>query len=248
MRGSGPAAVFVVLLSGVFASGAARELGPGVAASIGPGALRAIALTSKSPPGEAEANILPTAVRLANAKPVASNPLWAVPIDALSQTVERPLFSPSRRPPPPPVVAAAPVPPAKPLPPPATKPDHPLLTLLGTVVGGSEGIGVFLDETSHDVIRLKTGDVHGGWMLRSVHGRAADFERGDRREATLGLPAPGAEPTAPSLAPAVPVAARAAPGGNDLIVMPPPPSVRPPELSVLPAATKGKFKRTPREL
>src|SRR5258708_33146709 len=33
------------------------------------------------------------------------NPLWAVPLDALSMTRERPLFSPSRRPPPPVVVA-----------------------------------------------------------------------------------------------------------------------------------------------
>jgi hypothetical protein len=237
MPGFGPPAVVATLLSGVLA--AAAQENP-------PNPFRAVTITSQSSPGHLQENRLP--VMLADGKPTAGNPLWQVPLDTLWQTVARPLFSPSRRPPPPPVMVAASVPPTKPPPPPAPEPDHPLLTLLGTVVGGSEGIGIFLDETSHDVIRLKTGEVHGGWMLRSVRGRVADFERGDRRQATLALPAPGAEPTAPSPGPDAPVAARAAPGGNDRIATPPSASVRPPEVSVLPAATKGKFKRTPREL
>jgi len=57
--------------------------------------------------------------------------------------------------PPAPVVAATYVVAAAPPPQPA-EPDHPLLTLVGTVVGKSEGIGIFLDQTTNDVIRLKT--------------------------------------------------------------------------------------------
>jgi|HubBroStandDraft_6_1064221.scaffolds.fasta_scaffold206881_2 hypothetical protein len=243
MPGFGRPVVVAALLSGVPVAVAQEAGSPhaiAIASQSAPGTI-----SSQSAPGRQQENLLP--VMFANGKFFAGNPLWAVPLGALSQTVERPLFSPSRRPPPP-VLAAAPVPPAKPLPPPVAEPEHPLLTLLGTVVGGAEGIGIFLDETSHDVIRLKTGEVHGGWMLRSVHGRAADFERGDRRQATLAFPAPGVEPTTPSPGPDASVAARAAPGSNDRIAMPPPASARPPEASVLPAATKGKFKRTPREL
>jgi general secretion pathway protein N len=118
------------------------------------------------------------------------NPLWAVPLSTLSATRERPLFSPSRRPPPPPVVAAPRAPIVAPPPPKAAEPDHPLLTVVGTIVGESEGIGIFLDQATNNVIRLKVGQDYTGWILRAVEGRAASFEK-DRRTATLVLPAPG---------------------------------------------------------
>src|SRR5262249_59935905 len=50
--------------------------------------------------------------------PRAGNPLWAVPLSALTVTRDRPLFSASRRPPPPAGVAPPPVVRAKPPPPP----------------------------------------------------------------------------------------------------------------------------------
>src|SRR5438552_3274555 len=81
-------------------------------------------------------------------QPVSGNPLWAIPLTALSTTRERPIFSPSRRPPEPPAVVAAYVPPAKPEPAPPAEPNHPLLTLVGTIVGPLEGIGVFLDQVT----------------------------------------------------------------------------------------------------
>jgi general secretion pathway protein N len=118
------------------------------------------------------------------------NPLWAVPLEALMETRARPLFSPSRRPPPPPVVAASP--PAPPPKPPAPRePDQPRLTLVGTVTGASDRIGIFVDESSKDVIRMRIGETHAGWILRSVHRRAASFAK-DRQEATLAFPNPGA--------------------------------------------------------
>ncbi len=156
------------------------------------------------------------------AEPRHGNPLWAIPVSALPQTNARPLFSPSRRPPAAPILAAAAASPVKLGPPPKSGPDHPLLTLLGTIVSDSVEIGVFADETSHDVIRLKAGEVHDGWTLSAVAPRAATFDRTGAQPATLSLPAPGAEPTAPSA----------------------PHTFAPP---VIPATTKGGVKRPPRE-
>jgi general secretion pathway protein N len=130
------------------------------------------------------------------------NPLWAVPLRALSATRERPIFSPSRRPPAPvvaaPQIASPPPVAAKP-----AEPDHPLLSLVGTIVGENEGIGIFLEQASNKVVRLKTGQSHSGWSLRAVRGREAIFDK-DKLTATLALPAPGAAPVAQ---PGVPVPA-----------------------------------------
>jgi general secretion pathway protein N len=130
------------------------------------------------------------AVPTARERTSTGNPLWAVPLRVLSATRERPIFSPSRRPPAPPVVAAPQLPPPRP---PAAKPaepDHPPLTIVGTIIGETQGIGVFIDQATQQVVRLKTGQDHDGWILRSVQGREALFEK-DRRKATLILPPPG---------------------------------------------------------
>jgi hypothetical protein len=114
------------------------------------------------------------------------NPLWAIPLGSLSITRDRPLFTPSRRPPAPAVVAAPRVvPPKVVIRPP--EPEHPNLTLIGTVVGENEGIGVFLDQTTHNFVRLKTGEGHAGWILRSVTAREATLEKDSQTE-TLSLP------------------------------------------------------------
>jgi general secretion pathway protein N len=90
------------------------------------------------------------------------------------------------------VVAAPPVPPrpvaAKP-----PEPERPPLTIVGTIVGGSDAIGVFVDQATNNVIRIHAGQDHDGWVLRTVQGREAFFEK-DERKATLALPAPGAMP------------------------------------------------------
>lgn len=122
------------------------------------------------------------------------NPLWEIPIKTLAATRDRPIFSPSRRPPP--VAVAAPyVPPRS-----QAKPASPQLTLLGTVLSAADeeragpagGIGVFLDQTNNTVVRLKTGDDHNGWILRSVQGREATLQS-DREAVVLALPARGTE-------------------------------------------------------
>ncbi len=126
--------------------------------------------------------------------PLRGNPLWGVPLSSLSVTRERPIFSPSRRPPPPAVVAAPHVAVVAPPPPKPEEPNHPPLKLVGTVVGETDGIGIFFDETSKNVVRLRIGQNHTGWVLRSIQGREATFEK-DHRTATLALPPPGAEQT-----------------------------------------------------
>lgn len=120
------------------------------------------------------------------------NPLWAVPLQSLSVTRERPIFSPSRRPPPPAIVAAPYVSPVI-QPPRPPEPDHPLLTLVGTVAGETEGFGIFIDDATRNVVRLRTGEGHTGWILQSVRGREVTFGK-DRITATLSLPASGVEP------------------------------------------------------
>jgi general secretion pathway protein N len=137
------------------------------------------------------------AVPLAQQGPT-GNPLWGIPLRVLTTTRERPLFSPSRRPPAPPMVAAPVAPPpvavAKP-----PEPDHPLLTIVGTIVSGHDAMAVFIEQATNNAIRLHTGQEHDGWVLRAVHGREASFEKKERR-ATLALPAPGATPGGPTLA------------------------------------------------
>src|SRR5204863_3922704 len=111
------------------------------------------------------------------------NPLWAIPLEELSATRERPIFSPSRRPAA--VTAAAHVPPPQAAKPP--EPERPQLSLVGTIAGVKESFGIFLDRSADTVLRLKTGEDYKGWILRAVHGREIVLEKGDRT-ATLALP------------------------------------------------------------
>jgi general secretion pathway protein N len=154
--------------------------------------------------------------------PLAGNPLWAIALDELSETSARPIFSPSRRPPAPPLLAALAAAPVQLAPPAKSGPDRPLLTLLGTIVGESVEIGVFTDEASHDVVRLKAGEAHDGWTLSAISGRAAIFQKQGYPAATLALPAPGSDANAPNVATTF-------------------------ATPVIPAATKGGSKRSPRE-
>jgi hypothetical protein len=122
----------------------------------------------------------------------AGNPLWAIPLNQLSSTRERPIFSQSRRPPPPVVVNRPFVAPPPPPPPPPKPPERPSLALLGTIAGEGEGLALFMETTSQMVVRLRTGEAHEGWVLKSVHGREAKLEKDDRTE-TVTLPDPGGE-------------------------------------------------------
>jgi general secretion pathway protein N len=137
------------------------------------------------------------APRVARSDP-SGNPLWAIPLSALTATRERPLFLPSRRAPAPVVantpVAVAPSPSSPPPPPPVE--EQPPFVLVGAIASETEGYAVFLDQATNSVIRLKTGQDHSGWVLQSVKGREATLQK-DRRTTTLVLPVPGRALSAP---------------------------------------------------
>jgi hypothetical protein len=120
-----------------------------------------------------------------------ANPLWDIPLAKLSDTRERPIFLSSRRPRPPPVevlpVAAATPPPKSP------KAEGPQLWLVGTIAGGDQSFGIFVDQTTKAVLRLKIGEETQGWKLRSVHGRDVTLER-ERQTVTVSFPEAGADP------------------------------------------------------
>jgi hypothetical protein len=124
------------------------------------------------------------------------NPLWSIPLDQLSATRERPLFAPSRRPPPPvvavPTVAAPPPAPAAQ----ASEPPGPEIQLIGTVVGESESIGVFIEKATKKAVMLKRGHSHDGWKLNAVQRRAVTLHK-ERQVAVLLLPAPEGPRSAP---------------------------------------------------
>jgi hypothetical protein len=57
---------------------------------------------------------------------------------------------------------------------------------LGTVAGDSHGVGIFVNEADKTTLRLRTGEDHEGWVLRSIRVGEAVFEKGERT-ATLAL-------------------------------------------------------------
>lgn len=124
--------------------------------------------------------------------PPGGNPLWGIPVSALTATRERPIFSPTRRPPaPPPEPVAA----AEPPPPPA-EPEQPLLTLVGTATGETDNVAVVVDQNTKNLVRLHIGEAVSGWYLRSIDSRAMTLEK-DNRRVTLTLPA-ASESAAPA--------------------------------------------------
>jgi general secretion pathway protein N len=104
-----------------------------------------------------------------------ANPVAAQSLDQLSSTLDRPLFSPSRRPPapPPPPVAQAPPPPAPPPPPPN-------LVLFGVVMDGEGARAVVRSGADKKLLRAQIGDEIDGWKVSQIEGRKVVLSLGDR--------------------------------------------------------------------
>ena len=183
-------ALFLALANGWLAfatlpTGSAAELGV-----FGPAEL------SSDTHGDERAALSPLAPLPAGATVATGNPLWAVMLPDLPATRDRPIFSSSRRPPVPlAAIAQAPPPSAQ-----SAKPEQDLpLSILGTVIGSGDGIGVFMEHGNKNMLRLRAGQNYAGWVLRVVARREATFEKGSA-SATLTLPSPGDEQSTPPIA------------------------------------------------
>ena len=121
-------------------------------------------------------------------RPLGANPLWAMPVKQFTVTRDRPIFLPSRRPPAAPVSTATV---ARVIAPPKPKePEQPQLSLVGTISGDGDKFGIFVDQATKAVLRLKEGEDFQGWQLRSIQNREASFQL-NQRTFVVGLPQPG---------------------------------------------------------
>ncbi|WP_245334999.1 hypothetical protein [Bradyrhizobium mercantei] len=146
---------------------------------------------SSPPPSEPVTSVRVAPAPAPTPRPLSANPLWGIPLKTLSNTRDRPVFSPSRRPPPA-VVAEPEVTKAPPPPPRKVAIEPPPLSLVGTITGDDESFGIFLDQSNKTALRLKVGDEFQGWKLRSINGREATMQK-DEQAAVLTLPQPGGE-------------------------------------------------------
>lgn len=127
---------------------------------------------------------------------------------AFAQVLERPLFSPTRRPPPPPK------PPAPPPPPDPLANVH----IFGIFVGEEEGTGGMLASIGGKVRRVTHADDVSGWKIKAIKEREVTLARGEETRVLrlvqarpAAVPRPGAVTPPPrpvagaATAPAVPM-------------------------------------------
>ncbi|WLA82079.1 hypothetical protein [Bradyrhizobium elkanii] len=146
---------------------------------------------SSPPPSEPATSVRVAPSPVPTPRPLSANPLWGIPLKTLSNTRDRPVFSPSRRPPPA-VVAEPEVSKPAPAPPRKVAIEPPPLSLVGTIAGDDESFGIFLDQSTKTALRLKIGDDFQGWKLRTINGREVTMQKDDQG-AVLTLPQPGAD-------------------------------------------------------
>ena len=132
------------------------------------------------------------------------SPLAARPLEALSATRDRPLFSPSRRAPaPPPVVAMPQAPPPPP-------PSPPSVTLFGVVMDAGDARAIVQAGSAKQVRRVRIGDDIDGWKVTqieqrqltvSLNGRVATFtmfnSQGNPAVKMMGKQIEAAAPSSP---------------------------------------------------
>ncbi len=157
-----------------------------------------VAAPPRAPEPSAAATTITTAPPVEHI--TSGNPLWEIPLARLTASRDQPLFAPSRRPAPPLETIRPSLAPVGP-PPKPPEPEKPQLTLLGTVAGSRERIGLFIDSVSKEVLRLKAGENHQGWTLRNVRPRQVELAKGlDNTILDLAPPDLTPGPSAPVLA------------------------------------------------
>jgi general secretion pathway protein N len=128
-----------------------------------------------------------------NARQRTGNPLWAIPLSALTATRDRPLFSASRRPP----IVAGPTPappPQKQVDPAPPPPEQPSFTLVGTIV--SPSVAVLQGSNPDAISRLRVGEENDGWRVRGIDLRSIVVEKG-AQSVKRDLPRPDGAAPAP---------------------------------------------------
>jgi hypothetical protein len=106
-----------------------------------------------------------------------ANPLARAPLESYVQTLQRPLFSSTRRPPPRPAPAVRSEPQAAP------PPDPPGVALVG-VVSNERGRRAFIQPGPSEKLReVKVGDEIGGWTVTEIAQRRVVLALGTRTSA-----------------------------------------------------------------
>ena len=107
------------------------------------------------------------------------------PVEDFSTILERPLFSPNRRPPAQGVVAAV------------TAAPELQVTLIGVIISSEEQIAIVRLKDASRFARLSVGDSFHGWILASIEPSRITFRRGDVEEhfeLTYDVPPPVQKP------------------------------------------------------
>jgi general secretion pathway protein N len=176
-------ALFALPLASAFVAHAGQVAprgGPEVTAAIDGAPSPDRTLVERLEPAATPAPLIPDA-------PIRSNPLWSIPLSALSESRDRPLFNAARRPPPETVVAA-----------PALNPsadnksselEGPPFALIGTILSPEARVALLLDQSTSRVTQLRQGKIDSGWTALSVGARSIVLRKGDALK-TLNLPGP----------------------------------------------------------
>lgn len=104
------------------------------------------------------------------AMPVAAGEFTLPPLDTFTATVERPLFTPGRRPP-----AAVPVPLEEA---PVVEEAVSLYRLVGLIAeGGGRAVALLREGDSHGEIRVRPGETVAGWTVERIGGGEMTLSR-----------------------------------------------------------------------
>ena len=101
-----------------------------------------------------------------------ANPVAAQSLDQLSSTLERPLFSPTRRRPAPPPVTQAVAP--------SAPQQQPTLTLFGVAMDGEQARALIRTDRDKKIVRAQIGDDIDGWKVSQIEGRKVVLSLGER--------------------------------------------------------------------
>jgi general secretion pathway protein N len=160
--------------------------GPEATAAIDDASVPDPTLIERLQPAPAPAPLIPDA-------PVKSNPLWSIPLSALSETRNRPLFNVTRRPP---LETVAAEPSLKfSAEDQSPKPEGPPFALMGTILSPKARVAILLEQATSRVSQLRQGKIESGWTALSVGARSIVLRKGDSVR-TLNLPGPNVPPPA----------------------------------------------------